>query len=97
MMSAIPSESKVIYQQDVIFRDLEGEAVILNLATGNYYGLDPIGTRIWALIQERGRVDAILDAILDEYEVEPELGKQDLLRLLGELESKGLIEITNAV
>jgi hypothetical protein len=95
-MSAISLESKVVHQQDVIFRDLEGEAVILNLATGNYFGLDPVGTRIWTLIQERGRVGAILQAILDEYEVEPEQGKEDLLRLLSQLESTGLIQIADA-
>jgi Coenzyme PQQ synthesis protein D (PqqD) len=83
-------------REDVIFRKLEEEAVILNLATGIYYGLDPVGTRIWELIQERGMVDTVLEAILHEYEVEPERCEQDLLCLLRKLYAKGLIEIFDA-
>ncbi len=40
---------------EVIFRELDGEAVILNLDTGIYFGLDAVGTRIWRLIEERSR------------------------------------------
>jgi Coenzyme PQQ synthesis protein D (PqqD) len=82
-------------REDAVFRKLEGEAVILNLATGTYYGLDAVGTRIWELVQEQGRVDAVIEALLREYEVEPTRCEQDLLGLLHKLYAKGLIEIIN--
>jgi hypothetical protein len=80
-------------REDVVFRKLEGEAVILNLETGTYFGLDAVGTRIWELVQEQGRVDAVLESLLQEFEVEPARCEQDLLGLLDQLYAKGLIEI----
>jgi Coenzyme PQQ synthesis protein D (PqqD) len=79
--------------EDVVFRKLEEEAVLLNLATGTYYGLDAVGTRIWELVQEQGKVDAVLESLLQEFEVEPARCEQDLLELLNQLYAKGLIGI----
>jgi Coenzyme PQQ synthesis protein D (PqqD) len=79
--------------EDAVFRKLEAEAVILNLETGTYFGLDAVGTRIWELIQQQGRVDAVLEALLQEYEVEPARCERELLELLQQLSTKGLIEI----
>jgi Coenzyme PQQ synthesis protein D (PqqD) len=95
MQGEISRASTARIREDVVFRKLEGEAVILNLATGTYYGLDAVGTRIWELIQEQGRVDAVLDGLLRKYEVEPARCEQDLLGLLRELSAKGLIEIVD--
>jgi hypothetical protein len=61
--------------------------------SGIYYGLNPIGTRIWKLIQEPRTVPEVCDVLLEEYEVEPERCQRDVLALLQELASKGLIEI----
>jgi hypothetical protein len=93
MQTEISRGSTVRIREDVVFRKLEGEAVILNLATGTYYGLDAVGTRIWELIQEQGGVDAVLEAMLHKYEVEPARCEQDLLGLLRKLHAKGLIEV----
>jgi hypothetical protein len=89
----ISRASTVRISGDIVFRKLEGEAVILHLATGTYYGLDAVGTRIWELLREQARVDAIMEAILQQYEVEPARCEQDLLGLLRQLHAKGLIEI----
>jgi coenzyme PQQ synthesis protein D (PqqD) len=78
--------------QDQVSCDLAGETVILNLKSGMYYGLDPVGTRIWNLIQEPRSVHDILGILLQEYDVEPERCEQDLLSLLQELAEEGVIE-----
>ena len=81
---------------DVLCRVLDGEAVLLNLEDGTYFGLDPVGTRIWQLIdEERGTVRGILAALLREYDVDPEQCEEDLLRLLAELRSRGLITLVD--
>ena len=72
---------------------LAGEVVILEFNSGKYYGLNPVGTRIWNLIQEPRRVSDILDIILDEYDVEPDRCELDLLALLQDLAAHGLMEI----
>jgi coenzyme PQQ synthesis protein D (PqqD) len=79
--------------RDVVFRDLDGEAVLLDLKTGVYFGLDPIGTRIWHLLRERCRLAEIRDALAGEYDVTAEALGDDLLQFVGELEAQGLLEL----
>jgi len=43
----------IIIPDDVLFRELDGEAVLLNLKTGIYFGLNPVATRMWQLIVEQ--------------------------------------------
>ncbi len=86
--------SRVRVKDDVVFRDLEGEAVLLNLETGTYFGLDPVGTRIWALIQKHETLTDVNLALLDEFDVEPDRCERDLLDLLARLDDNGLVEIS---
>jgi hypothetical protein len=85
--------SSVVVAKDQVSSDLAGEAVILNLKSGKYYGLDEVGSRIWNLIQEPRTLNDIRNVILEEYEVEPEHCERDLLILLQELAAEGLIEV----
>jgi Coenzyme PQQ synthesis protein D (PqqD) len=94
--TVISGSSIVVQSREQVASDLGGEVVILNLASGQYYGLNPVGTRIWELIQEPRSVDNVRDAILAEYEVEPECCERDLLALLEGLAAEGLIEIKSA-
>lgn len=93
--NVVPKEAAVRIADDVVSRVLEGEAVILGLGTGTYFGLDPVGTRIWQLIEQRGSVREILAHLVEEYDVAPEQCERDLLRLLGELRSRGLITLSD--
>ena len=76
---------------DVVFRDLAGEAVILNLSSGVYFGLDEVGTRMWQLLSEHGDDAKSLAILLDEYEVDATRLRADFDLLLGQLRAKGLI------
>lgn len=91
--NSLSSNSIVVAAKDQISRDLEGEAVILNINSGAYFGLENVGARIWSLIQEPRAVSDVRDIILDEYEVEFERCEQDLLTLLHGLAAKGLIDV----
>jgi hypothetical protein len=77
--------------EDVVFRDLAGEAVILNLSTGIYFGLDEIGTRIWQLLTQHGDKEKLIQEMLSEYEVEEGKLRRDVDALLKELLGKGLL------
>ncbi len=76
---------------DVVFRDLAGEAVILNLATGTYFGLDSVGTRFWHLMAEHGSTEKVIEGLLAEYEVEEGQLRRDLDALIRQLMDKGLV------
>ena len=92
----ISKESTVVVSSDQISSDLAGEVVMLNLKNGTYYGLNEVGAHIWNLMQAPQSVAAVRDAILDEFEVEPERCEGDLLALLRDLEAAGLIEVRDA-
>lgn len=76
---------------DVVFEVLEGEAVVLNLETGIYFTLNPVGTRIWQLIEEHGDLAKVRDAMISEYEVGEEALDRDIEALMRELVEKGLV------
>ena len=79
---------------DVVFRILDGEAVLLNLKSGVYFGLNEMGTNIWNNLAENGSLEAVYSRILEQYAVEPEVVKSDLLRITGELLDKGLVSVS---
>ncbi len=67
--------------------------MILNLETGLYFGLDAVGTTIWNRLRERSSLREVLNDVLLEYDVAPDVATADLLRLAGELVSKGLLQV----
>ena len=73
--------------------DLGGEAVLLNLETGQYYGLDPVGARIWELLRSPHSVQSLQAAILEEYEVDSETCLRDLSSIIAALHRAGLVEV----
>jgi hypothetical protein len=81
---------------DQVSCDLAGEAAILNLKNSVYYGLDTVGARVWTLVQEPITVGAVRDAMVREYDVEPERCERDLIDLLQKLAAEGLIAINTA-
>ncbi len=93
MGTSISDRSVVVVAKDQVSCDLAGEAAILNVKSGVYYGLDPVGARIWNLMQEPRPVAEIQSAITDEYDVEPERCARDLVGLLEKLLAEGLIEV----
>ena len=68
--------------QDQVSSDLAGEAVILHLNSGVYYGVNEVGARIWNSIQQQKTVNDLQGMLLEEYEVEPEQLRSDTLPLL---------------
>jgi len=91
MPGEISLNSRVRIQDDVLFQELQGEAVLLNLKTGVYLGLNQVGTRIWQLLQEDGSLSRVMEVMLREYDVTREKLAQDLLDLIGQMEQQGLL------
>ena len=89
-MTELP-ERKIKISPDVLFQEVSGETVLLDLESEHYFGLDAVGTRIWGLIGEGVSVDAMVDTLLQEYEVERETLEADVAELLSRLAEAGLI------
>jgi len=79
------------HSPDVVYRDLEGEAVILDLASGTYFGLNEVGTRVWRMIDEGRDAAEIVDIVATEYQADRGNIAQDVARLLNDLSARRLI------
>ncbi len=85
---------KIEHADDVLHQELSGETVLLNLKTEHYFGLDPVGTRIWQVVGETSSAEAVVAKLLTEYEVEEPQLRADVERLVGELSSAGLLRLS---
>jgi hypothetical protein len=88
--------SIVVATSDQVSCPLGEESAILNLKNSVYYGVNPVGARVWNLLQRPKSVSAIRDTLLQEYEVEPGRCEHDLIDLLEKMRLEGLIEICRA-
>ena len=84
---------KVTIPMEVMARQVGEETVILDLASGTYFGLDPVGARIWQLMTEGKTLAEVCATMLAEYEVTREDIERDVLRLTEELRAKQLISV----
>ena len=86
---------KVSSPEDVLFRDMGGESVLLNLDNENYYGLDEVGTRMWDVLTTSTSIQTAYETLLAEYDVAPEVLQQDITRLVEDLVAQGLLELSD--
>ncbi len=93
MSRVIPLHTKVRSGPEQISVELAGEVIILSTKSGVYYGLDEVGARIWQLLREPQTVQDLVDTILQEFDATADQCEPDLLDLLDDLRSKGLVEI----
>ena len=95
---AVPMDAatRVAAARDQVSVEVEGEAVILSLADGVYYGLDPVGARVWRMMEQPRTVAELRDAVVAEWEVDAPTAERDLLDLLAELAARGLVEVRPA-
>jgi Coenzyme PQQ synthesis protein D (PqqD) len=82
---------------DVTHEVIDGEAVIINLVTGNYYSLQAEGAEIWNLLASGARSGTVVDQMTKCYEGEPSAIHDDVLGLISQLQQEQLILISNGV
>lgn len=92
-MNKITNSSTLVISDDVVSCDLDGEAAILNIDSGIYFGLDPIGAKIWNSLKKPCEISDLMKMILNEYDVDEEILKNDLFELVNDLMKYGLVKI----
>ncbi len=92
-MAKITRDTIIVVADEVVSCDLDGEAAILDIKDGIYYGLDPVGAKIWNLIQKPLVIDEIIKIILNEYDVDKDRCTNDILELIEELLDNRLVKV----
>lgn len=75
----------------VLFQEVDGETVLLDLKAERYFSLDEVGTRFWELSAEHAEPDAVVARLLGEFSVEETTLRADLGALVEQLHAAGLI------
>ncbi len=78
---------------DHLYSDLKDEAAILSIATGKYYGLNAVGVVIWKAIQKPATLGEVEDAVMQEYDVDQETCRREILSFLTKMADEKLIEL----
>jgi hypothetical protein len=92
-MPTVSLDTSISVPEDVIFRELDGEAIILDLASGTYFGLDEVGTRLWMLLTESSSIRRVVEVMAGEYVVESAQLERDVLELVSQLVDRGLVKV----
>lgn len=89
----ISSSTVLVAARDQVSTELEGEAVILHLTDGVYYGLDGAGALAWSLLADPRTLGELRDAVAARYAVSPADAERDLAALAADLLARGLVEV----
>ena len=84
----------IVLTESVLGTEIDNETILLDMESENYFGFDSVGSDIWRLLKEGKTLKQTYDALLEIYEVEPEVLKKDLLEFVGQLEKNGLINVS---
>ena len=87
---------RVRFKPDVLIQQVGGESVLLDLQSEQYFGLDPVGTRIMTLINESPSVAVALDRVAEDYEVDRPTLEADTLELIADCVAQGLLVVDPA-
>lgn len=90
----LTSNSTIVRSESIMFSDLDGQTIMLNIETGEYYDIDPVGSDIWNRIEQPKSVADICQDLLQVYSVSLEKCQEDMLPFLSELVDLGAIEVS---
>lgn len=89
----ISFSDRVRVPDDVLISNLQEESVILNLDSERYFGLDDVGTRMLSVLSTSDSIEAAYESLLEEYDVDGQVLRQDLLALVESLVQKGIVQV----
>ncbi len=92
-MYTIDLKMTIQRNSEMVSTKMDGETVMMSIDNGEYYGLDSIGSRIWEILEKPIRVNALIEELLNEFEVDKEQCEADTLGFLNQLLEKKLLRI----
>ena len=86
---------KIVVPEDILVQDVHGESVLLNLDNRYYYGLDKMGTQMWRTLSGSESIQKAYDDLLARYDVEADVLRRDLFKLVQKLLDYGLLKVAD--
>lgn len=88
----IDIDSRFIRNTEILSTDMDGETVMMSINKGKYFGINPSGSIIWALLEQPRNVAEIVDTLISKYDVSAESCQEEVIGFLMKLKEKKLIE-----
>ncbi|HST36151.1 MAG TPA: PqqD family peptide modification chaperone [Allosphingosinicella sp.] len=88
--------SVVARSEALLTAEVDGELIAMSVDQGACYGMNPVGTRIWALLAEPRTIDSLCDQLAEDYDVDPATCRRDVLDLLDTLAAEKLVTVKAA-
>ncbi len=95
-MNIINHQSIIQRSNKLVSSNMDGETVMMSIENGEYFGLNPVGSRMWELIENPIEVDALIELLLDEFDVSREQCEIETMEFLNHLLEKKLLTIIPA-
>jgi len=87
-------DKKVVFSDTVFAQEVDGEMVLLDMNSENYFGMDEVGSTIWQAIEEHnGDLRKVLEILLEQYDVDAKTLQKDLLHFVENLQTHGLVKV----
>ena len=91
---SISKKSKLVQNPDIIDSQIDDEIVMMDVEKGAYFGLDPVGSSIWGIMEKPHSIDDVTAKLTQEYDVKANQCKADIKPFLERLiKTKLLIEV----
>jgi hypothetical protein len=90
---ALARDSRIVCPPEVLSRVLDGEAVLLHLGSGTYFGMNEVATFAWERITKGTTFGELLDATVAEFDVQEDVARGDLERLVTGMIEKKLVTV----
>lgn len=85
-------QTKITRHPDMLSAEIGGEAVMMSIENGAYFGLNPVATRIWDLIEQPQLLADLVQKITEEYEVDASQCEADVQGFVAEMIERGLAQ-----
>jgi Coenzyme PQQ synthesis protein D (PqqD) len=89
----LSSATRIVRSPDQVSGDIDGKVVLLSIENGEYYNMNDVGSRIWALLENPIAVGALVDRLVAEFEVEQATCEKEALAFLRQLQSDKLLRV----
>ncbi len=91
--SSLLLDSVVVRSPEQISGDLDGRIVLLSIENGEYYNMNAVGSRIWELLESPNKISALIDQLLEEFEVDRVTCEAEALPFLEQLMKDRLLQV----
>jgi hypothetical protein len=88
----IDLNAKIVRNQEIVFSSMDSDTVMMSIEMGEYYGTNPVGSRIWELLEQPRTPAGLCDILVEEYSVPAPECRREVLEFVGQLLEKKLVK-----